>query len=165
FLVNHDLVIYNFRKEIVERLIEDGYEVHISSPYGNKIESLISMGAKYHDIKINRHGKNILDEVMIRRNYYKLFRNIKPDIILGFTIKPNLHGAIVASKLDIPFIANITGLGNAMMRDGILQNVLKYAYRKAFKNVHTVLFQNKSNLKFFKENKLFKGECKLLPGS
>lgn len=58
FLVNHDVVIYNFRLELVERLLSDGYEVHISSPYGDRIDELVSLGAVFHEIKIDRHGKN-----------------------------------------------------------------------------------------------------------
>ena len=58
FLVNHDVVIYNFRLEIVERLIADGHEVHISSPYGERIDDLVKIGCKYHEIVLSRHGKN-----------------------------------------------------------------------------------------------------------
>ena len=43
-LVNHDVVIYNFRRELVDRLLDDGYEVYISSPYGERIDELIGMG-------------------------------------------------------------------------------------------------------------------------
>ena len=61
FLVNHDVVIYNFRREIVKRMISAGFEVHISSPYGERIEELIDDGAIYHEIKMERHGMNPKD--------------------------------------------------------------------------------------------------------
>ena len=50
FLVNHDVVIYNFRLELVERLLADGHQVVISSPYGERIEDLKALGCESHDI-------------------------------------------------------------------------------------------------------------------
>lgn len=67
FLVNHDIVIYNFRLEIVERLLEEGYDVHISSPYGERIPELIALGCCFHEIEINRHGINPFEEVKLTR--------------------------------------------------------------------------------------------------
>ena len=58
-LVNHDVVIYNFRKELVQQLLRDNYKVYISSPYGKKIESLIDMGCEYIETTIERHGLTI----------------------------------------------------------------------------------------------------------
>ena len=55
FLVNHDVVIYNFRLELVERLLKDGHEVVISSPYGERIDDLVNMGCEWHEIEIARH--------------------------------------------------------------------------------------------------------------
>lgn len=74
FLVNHDVVIYNFRLEVVEKLLEEGHEVHISSPYGERIDDLIALGAKFHEIVINRHGMNPIAEVNLLRDYQKLLK-------------------------------------------------------------------------------------------
>ena len=65
FLVNHDVVIYNFRRELVERLLKDGYEVIISSPYGKRIDLLKEIGCKFIEVKLDRHGKNPLDELKL----------------------------------------------------------------------------------------------------
>ena len=98
FLVNHDVVIYNFRLEIVERFIADGHEVHISSPRGDRIDDLISLGAVYHESHMDRHGMNPFKEIKILVYYKNLIKKIQPDICLGFTIKPNIYGAIAARK-------------------------------------------------------------------
>ncbi len=90
FLVNHDVVIYNFRLEIVERFIADGHEVHISSPYGERIDDLVALGAIFHEIEMDRHGMNPKEEIKIYRAYKKLLKEVKPDIVFGFTIKPNI---------------------------------------------------------------------------
>ena len=91
FLVNHDVVIYNFRKELVERLLSDGYEVVISSPYGERIDLLKEMGCKYVSVKLDRHGKNPLDEIKLILYYIELIRTVKPNMIFSYTIKPNLY--------------------------------------------------------------------------
>ena len=165
FLVNHDVVIYNFRLEIVERFINDGHEVHISSPYGERIDDLIKLGAKFHEIKMERHGMNPKDELRILREYKKLMKEIKPDICLGFTIKPNIYGAIAARKLHIPFVANITGLGTAVENPGFSQTISILLYKYAFKSVQRVFFQNEENKKFFDDHGLAKGKGMIIPGS
>ena len=165
FLVNHDVVIYNFRLEIVERFINDGHEVHISSPYGERIEDLKALGAIYHEIKMDRHGMNPKEELRILNEYKKLLKEIKPDICLGFTIKPNIYGAIAARGLHIPFVANITGLGTAVENPGLSQKISILLYRYAFKSVQRVFFQNEENKKFFDDHGLAKGKGIVIPGS
>lgn len=165
FLVNHDIVIYNFRKEIVERLLEEGHEVIISSPYGERIDELVSMGAIFEEVQIDRHGKNIFNEIKLIKYYSNLFKKIRPDIIFGFTIKPNIYGSLAAKKLNIPFVANITGLGSAVENKGILQNISVLLYKVAFSKIQTVFFQNEENMQFFISKNIAVGKHKLLPGS
>lgn len=165
FLVNHDVVIYNFRLEIVERFIKEGHEVHICSPYGERIEDLKALGAIYHEVKMNRHGLNPMEEIGILKYYKMLMKNIKPDICLGFTIKPNIYGAIAARKYNVPFVANITGLGTAVENSGLSQKVSIMLYRYALKDVQRVFFQNEENMKFFEDHRLAKGKGMIIPGS
>lgn len=165
FLVNHDLVIYNFRKEIVQRLIQENYEVYISSPNGKRIPELIEMGAHFIEANMDRHGKSVLNELKLLDYYKKIIREIQPEIIFSFTIKPNIWGAIAARKYNVPFVANITGLGSAVENPGFLQKITVLLYKYSFSKIQTVFFQNKENLQFFIDNKIAVGKHKLLPGS
>lgn len=165
FLVNHDVVIYNFRLEIVERLLQEGYEVHISSPYGERIDDLVKLGAVWHDITIDRHGMNPAKEWKLFYEYKQLLKEVKPDIILGFTIKPNIYGAIAAKQAHIPFVANITGLGTAVEDSGWKQKIFIALYKYAFTDVQRVFFQNTENQQFFIKHKIALKKQKLLPGS
>ena len=165
FLVNHDVVIYNFRLELVERLLNDGYEVHISSPYGERIEDLKSLGAIFHEINMNRHGMNPFQEIELLLAYRKLMKEIKPDIVLGYTIKPNIYGAIAAREKNIPFVANITGLGTAVENPGLSQKISIVLYKVAFKKIQRVFFQNTENQQFFINHKIAIDKQGLLPGS
>lgn len=165
FLVNHDVVIYNFRLEIVERFISEGDEVHISSPYGERIDDLERLGAIFHEIKMDRHGMNPKEELRILSEYKKLIKEINPDICLGFTIKPNIYGAIAARKYGIPFVANITGLGTAVENPGLSQKVSIFLYKYAFRGIRRVFFQNEENMQFFREHNIAVKAHDLLPGS
>lgn len=164
-LVNHEIVIYNFRKELVERLLEDGHRVIISSPSGEKIEKLVEIGSEHDEVYINRHGSNPLEEFKLLSHYRKLMKKYQPDIVFGYTIKPNIYGAIAAKRYDIPFVANITGLGTAVENPGLMQKITVGMYKYAFSKIQTVFFQNKENRQFFIDNNIAVDKHKLLPGS
>lgn len=164
FLVNHDVVIYNFRREIVERLLADGHEVIISSPYGQRIELLKEMGCKYVEVKMDRHGVNPFKEIGLLKYYRDLIANdVQPDIIFSYTIKPNLYGSLASGKT--PIVINITGLGTAVEKGGLIKQAIITAYKFAFRNAKTVFVQNEENRQFFIQNNIAKNKLKLLPGS
>ncbi|SFD87061.1 galacturonosyltransferase [Lentibacillus persicus] len=165
FLVNHDVVIYNFRRELVERLLEEGYEVYISSPYGERIDDLIELGCNYLNVDLNRHGLNVVQEWKLLRYYKQIIRDIKPTVVLTYTIKPNIYGGLACKALGVPYIANITGLGSSVVNGGIMQAVSKVLYKWAFKDVRRIFFQNSSNQQFFVDNNIAMGKHELLPGS
>ena len=165
FLVNHDVVIYNFRLELVERLLNDGYEVHISSPYGERIDDLKDLGVIYHEIAMERHGMNPVHEAKLLLTYRKLIFEVEPDIILGYTIKPNIYGAMAAAEKHVPFVANITGLGTSVENPGMSQKLIIELYKVAFKHVQRVFFQNTENQQFFIDHNIAVDKHGLLPGS
>lgn len=164
-LVNHDVVIYNFRKELVDRLLNDRYQVIISSPYGERIDNLVDMGCEYIEASIERHGTNPLNELKLLNYYKKIIKDNKPDIVLTYTIKPNIYGGLAAKKYKVPYIANITGLGTAVERQGLMQKISIILYKLAFSNIQRVFFQNTENMQFFIDNNVVIGKHKLVPGS
>ena len=165
FLVNHDIVIYNFRLELVEQLIAEGFDISVSCPYGERIDKLKALGCHCYDIKIERHGTNPIHELTLLCEYRKLYAQVKPDIILGYTIKPNIYGAMVAAEKDIPFVANITGLGTAVEKPGISQKILMLLYKFAFRKIKRVFFQNTENRQLFIDYNVAVSKHALIPGS
>ncbi|MCD4827127.1 MAG: glycosyltransferase family 4 protein [Acholeplasmataceae bacterium] len=165
FLVNHDIVIYNFRKELVKELIDSNYAVYISSPNGPTIKLLENIGATFIETKIDRHGINPFADILLIKKYLKFINEIKPDVILSFTIKPNIYGGIAARITKTPYISNITGLGTAVEKKGILSFVTTTLYRFALKNANCIFFQNSENMNYM-ASKNINGKSKvLLPGS
>lgn len=165
FCVNHDLVIYNFRKELVETCLKEGYKVIIASPYGPRIDDLVAMGCDYVPMNINRHGTNPIEELKLLYHYVKLIKKVQPNVVLTYTIKPNIYASIAAQSLNIPVIANITGLGTAVENKGFMQKLSVLLYRFAFAKIHTVFFQNQDNQSFFEQHNIALGKHILIPGS
>lgn len=164
-LVNHEVVIYNFRRELVESLLSKGYQVIISSPYGERIDELIEMGCEYVEASIERHGTSLFKEFKLLNYYNRLMKDVRPDVVLTYTIKPNIYGGLAAKKHGIPYIANITGLGTAVEKESFIQKITILLYKLAFSDIQRVFFQNKENMKFFADNSIVVDRHRLVPGS
>lgn len=164
-LVNHDVVIYNFRLELVQRLLSDGFQVYISSPYGERIDDLINLGCIYIKTELNRHGLNVFNELKLIKFYKRIISEVNPNIILTYTIKPNIYGTLAAKSFQIPVIATITGLGISIKNGGLMQKISINLYKYAFKTVSKIFFQNKDNKQFFMKNNIGSGKYRLVPGS
>lgn len=164
-LANNDIGLYNFRKELIEKLLEKNFEVAIALPYGKKVDRLIQIGCTYYETPIDRHGTNPITDMKLLQKYKKIMREYKPDVVLTYTIKPTIYGGMACQKLNIPYIANITGLGTAVENPGIMQKITVALYKKAFQSVHCVFFQNKENKQFFAKRQIANDKHRLIPGS
>ena len=150
---------------MVERLLDEGYKVYISSPYGERIDNLVAMGCQYIKASLSRHSINIFGELNLLIYYIKIIKVIRPDVVLTYTIKPNIYGGIACRLFKAPYIANITGLGTAVENKGMLQKIAIILYRIAFKDIKCVFFQNEENRRFFIDNNIAVGKDRLIPGS
>lgn len=167
-LGNSELVVYKFRKELIETLVENKYEVFTSfpnGPFGEGEKSSKRMGCTFIETPINRRGKNPFDDFKLLFHYITIIKKTKPDIILGYTVKPNIYGGLACRIMKIPFIANITGLGSGLVKAGLIQKIMINLYRSALKKSKCVFFQNIGDKKFFEDNKIALGKGKLIPGS
>lgn len=163
-LANSSAGIYNFRNEVMLALLEK-YEVYISLPDDLCNAELEQEGCKIIVTPINRRGVNPIEDVKLCIAYIRLLREVKPDIVLTYTIKPNIYGGIACRWTKTPYICNITGLGSALENTGILQRITLLLYRVALKSVSVVFLQNVSNKKFFEEKRVTGSRLRLIPGS
>lgn len=164
-LGNHEIVIYNFRKELIERMIEEGYEVYVALPYGPKVELLKEMGCKFVDTPINRRNTNPLEDIKVFFKYMKILREIKPNVVLTYTVKPNVYGGIACKLKKIPYICNVTGLGSGYLNGGIVQKIVQTLSKLAFRKANKVFFQNTADRNLLVQQGVVKDNYDLLPGS
>ena len=163
-LANNDVGLYKFRKELLEVLLE-AYEVHIALPWGAFVDDMVQMGCIFHNTELERRGTNPISDLALLRKYRALLRQISPDSVLTYTIKPNVYGGIACASRNIPYIANITGLGSAVENPGFLQLVTTNLYKFALRKAKRVFFQNEDNLQFMKAKGIVRENYALLPGS
>jgi galacturonosyltransferase len=164
-LANNDVGLYKFRKELLEELLKT-HEVIICLPNGEYIEKMVCMGCKFIPCDLlDRHGTNPVKDMRLFSFYKMIIKENRPDIVFTYTIKPNVYGGAVCSKLGIPYVANITGLGNAIENGGILQMLTLRLYKIGLRNAKQVFFQNAENRDFFITNHVVGKKTKLIPGS
>lgn len=164
-LSNHHAYTYNFRKEIIQRLIDEHYKVYVVLPYGEKVELLKEMGCEFIDLPLDRRGMNPITDFKLLLSYNKIIKNINPDVVLSYTIKPNIYGGMVCRKQRVPLIANVTGLGTAVENKGFMLKILIQLYRIAFRKISCIFFQNRKNERFFRDKKISNGRHRIIPGS
>lgn len=164
-LANIDMGLYNFRKELLEKLLSLGYEVHISLPDGPRVKDMVAMGCHFIETPVDRRGMNPIADLKLFLTYRKILKELKPDVVLTYTIKPNIYGGIACRMAKIPYLSNITGLGSAIHNGGMVQKLLMLLYRLSASKASCLFFQNSQNREFFREKKAISSNSVLLPGS
>lgn len=164
-LTNNYGGLYSFRKEVVKAIRDAGHEVAISAPFDSRSDCFKELGCSLIDTQFNRKGMNPAEDVSLVLNYIRLLKRLRPDVVLSYTIKPNLYGGIACQVCGVPQIANITGLGSAVENPGWLQKLTIILYRVGLRKAHTVFFQNKSNMDFCINHRMVRGQKILIPGS
>ena len=163
-LANNDIGLYKFRKELIQELIKS-YEVYISLPNGEFVESLKKMGCKFIETSINRRGTNPVTDLKLLLNYKRIIKKINPDVVLTYTIKPNVYGGLACKMSSVPYISNITGLGTAVENGGLLQKITLFLYKVSLKKAKCVFIQNEENRDFLIKSHIINRNDKLIPGS
>ncbi len=166
-MANNDGGLYQFRGMLIETLINSGNEVYISLPNGDMIQSLIDAGCKFVDTPVDRRGINPATDFRLIRNYFRILKEISPDLVITYTIKPNIYGCFSCRVKKIPYAANITGLGTAFQNEGMLKKFVTILYKVALKNAQVIFFENSENMRIFQELGICKNreQCKLLNGA
>jgi glycosyltransferase involved in cell wall biosynthesis len=139
--------LYNFRLHLMRALKEKGYEVIAVSPEDGKYSELLKKEFSFFAVKrLDRKGTNPIKDLKLFFEYFLLFRKLKPDLVINFTIKPNIYGSISAGLLGIPSISVITGLGYVFIRESWLTKFVKLLYWLAFRFNRAVVFLNSEDL-------------------
>lgn len=164
-LTNNDDDVYCFRKELIEGLITEGYEMLISCPYGPKFELMKNISFVYDNPDIDRRGTNPLKDFRLLIHYWVLFKRYHPAVVLTYTAKPNVYASIAAHWMDIPVINNLTGLGSVINERGLKQKFIMWLFKTAYKKSACMMFQNSTNMQVAIDQGMVKGDYKLIPES
>lgn len=165
-VLNTSWNIYNFRKNFVRTLLEKGFEVHTIAPVDPYTPRLEEAGCIHHPVRMDSRGINPIKDVALIFELRSIYKKVQPDIILHYTIKPNIYGSIAAAMVGIPTVNNVCGLGTVFLRKSLWSQIAIQLYRWSFRFPKKVFFQNPDDRKLFVDNKLVAPEtADLLPGS
>lgn len=164
-LANNDVGLYQFRQELIAELLKNN-KIYISLPYGDMIEPLKKMGCKFIDTPVDRRGLNPIKDMELFIYYMELLKKVKPDLVITYTIKPNIYGSLACEQLRIPYAVNITGLGTAFQKKGALRALVTMMYKVSLRKAKVVFFENCENRQIFIDEKIVhKNKTCLLNGA
>lgn len=162
FLSNHFHTLFAFRKELIQKLVEE-YDVYLSIPEDEN-DFFKKMGCHIVVTDIDRRGVNPKNDLKLIMFYKKIIREINPDIIFSYTIKPNIYGCMASGK-KYKQVCNITGTGATFLEDNYIAKICKVLYKLSVRKAYKVFFQNTGDRDFFIKNNLVKDNYEMLPGS
>ena len=165
-VLNTSWNIYNFRLGLIRSLINQGHELIAIAPVDDYTKKVIQAGCSFERITMDSRGANPVKDMGLIIELFRIYRRVRPDIILHFTVKPNIYGTFAARMLKIPTINNVCGLGTVFLNKGLISVIAKIMYKMAFRYPNKVLFQNDEDLNLFIREKLIREEkTDLVPGS
>jgi glycosyltransferase involved in cell wall biosynthesis len=164
--VNTSWNIYNFRMGLADALRKAGHEVIGICPVDEYTPLLGKAGITCYPVSMENKGSNPFKDISLLIQLYRIYKRTKPDIILQFTIKPNIYGSMAAGLLGIPVINNVSGLGTVFLHDNLVSAIAIRLYRFAFRFPEKVFFQNEDDKALFLRKKIVKPEItEVIPGS
>lgn len=164
-LANNISGLISFRKEVVEAILRAGHKVIISAPYDERMSELDILGASCVVTEIDRRSTNPFTDIRLLISYKRLIKQVKPDVVLTYTIKPNIYGGVASRLAGVPQIANITGLGTAVENPGLIQKIIIALYKVGLKKTKKVFFQNNANRLFCISHHMVPDCTEVIPGS
>lgn len=163
-LANSSKGVYGFRNELVLELLKN-YIVAVSVPDETCTKELADEGCKIIHTPLDRRGMDPKEDMGLFLAYVRLIKKIRPDLVLTYTIKPNIYGGYACRKLKVPYMATITGLGSAFQKNGFLKKLIVRMYRAGLGKAACVFFQNAQNQKIFEDDRIVGGQALLVNGS
>lgn len=167
-IASYPASILKFRGALIAAIHEAGFEIHIAAPdfgdYPDEQQALKDLGYRVHNIAMQRTGTNPKKDIRTIVELYSLMTKVKPDYVLGYTIKPVIYGSLAAKLARVPHIfALITGLGYAFSgaeeegyKKSNLQKVMHQLYAAALLTTDKVFFQNPDDQALFKKMGILK---------
>ena len=166
-IANDETTIYNFRREILRAFSAAGHQVTLALPEGEHTEEIEACGCSVVNIAVNRRGKNPLQDLKLFRTCLQLIRTYSPDLVLTYTVKPNIYGSLACQLTQVPYLNNITGLGSILQKDSFLARMILGMQKLAYRRSSCVFFQNEANYRALLEKKVISDATpvEILPGS
>lgn len=165
-VINTSWNIFNFRSGLIKALIKDGHQIVCIAPEDSYSERLRGLGCSFIPCSMDNKGTSPIKDGLLLSRLIGIYRKVKPDVILHYTIKPNVYGTLAAALCSIPCISNVSGLGTIFLHETWSSVIAKWLYKLAFRYPKHIFFQNETDQALFLRSGLVKlGRSSVLPGS
>ncbi|MFW6127444.1 MAG: glycosyltransferase family 4 protein [Thermodesulfobacteriota bacterium] len=140
----------HFRLGLMETLLRENHEVTAAAALDGGEVRLQERGIRCHSLtRIQRGGMDPRAELRCLGELYRLYRRERPEVILHYTVKPNIYGSLAAALAGIPSLSTISGAGYSFMQEGFLSRLVGGLYKLALRFPARVFFQNADDRDFF----------------
>lgn len=123
--------MFNYRGSLIKSLIEKGYQVSIVAPFDDYAYLLSNLGVDCHDVEIIVKKNGIINDFKTLWQYFKIYREIRPNLIFHYTIKPAIYGTLAARLLGVKSIIVMTGLGYSFVQDNLITKLARQLLKLA----------------------------------
>lgn len=154
-IANSSKGLWGFRQDLIQALLQNNTVIAIT-PNNGMWDELVNIGCDMINVPVDRRGMNPIKDIDILLKYKTLIKQEKPDLVITYTIKPNIYGGMVCRWMNIPVAVNITGLGTAFENGGLLKQIVVALYKVSCKKAKVVFFENEENRKIFIREKIVK---------
>lgn len=163
---NTSWYLYNFRKNTIIALIEQGYSVVAIAPEDEYSTKLSELGCEFIHINIDQAGTNPLRDIQTFFSFYQIYKKKNIDVVLNFTPKNNIYSTLAAHINKTKAINNIAGLGILFINETITSKLARFLYKISQSKAAKLFFQNEDDRALFLEKKITTSvETDRLPGS
>lgn len=158
--------LVHFRGNLIAALRQRGFHVIAVAPKDAYSQRLTEQADEYLDFDFQSASISPAHDARLFLRFVSLLRRVQPALFLSFTVKPNIYGSLAARLLGIAVINNVSGLGTAFIRQGLITRITTALYRHAFKRSATVFFQNEEDRQHFVGAEIVgAARTEVLPGS
>ncbi|EPA8654109.1 glycosyltransferase family 4 protein [Photobacterium damselae] len=163
---NTSWYLYNFRKNTILSLLNNGYTVTTISPKDQYSKKLENLGINVIEIFIDQGGTNPVNDLKTFKKFNDIYSSGNYDIVLNFTPKNNIYSTLAAKRNGIKVINNIAGLGVLFINESITSKIARLLYKISQRKVDKIFFQNEDDKHLFLQHGLAKEAITdRLPGS
>ncbi|GAA4393276.1 glycosyltransferase family 4 protein [Hymenobacter koreensis] len=166
-VINTSWNIWNFRRNLVRALQGAGHQVLAIAPPDAYSQRLVTeLGCEFVPVEMENKGTNPVQDALLTKRFYDAYRRHRPDVVLQYTIKPNIYGTLAAKLAGVPSVNNVSGLGTVFIVQNFVSRVALALYKFAFQFPYRVFFQNDDDRQLFLQHGLVReAVTDLVPGS
>ena len=137
-----------FRLPMLREMVARGHEVLAATPPepGYDINAILNpMGVKHIEVSFSRNRTTPFEDLLLIRRLKRLMCDLEVDVLLAYSIKPNVFGSLAAPK-GVRVGVMITGLGRALLGRGLTSRASRALLRRACQRSTHVFVQNPDDL-------------------